>query len=252
VGIGYSGGNDSKVPVDVYIDYGSTTRIVKKGSECKDTKPGVITWIRHVTDSAGMKVGESVAVCTKAQDCAVHSKVDSRSQRTRKSFEAMADTRIANLRHDYPQKIRAALIRAVVESALKEGRKLSPADKIKFTLAAEQMHPDLYFYRHRDLCKLMGVDPAKDKTGGKDWRSSSSALFEGSPVAMMVAMTLMHHYHVGGYSGPNEDPLKPLLGVYKVDAKAIAKAIKSDVDDKIVAIEASLKKRIVKTSRTTT
>jgi hypothetical protein len=83
-------------------------------------------------------------------------------------------------------------------------------------------------------------------------QGSSFALFEGSPVAMMVAMTLMHHYHVGGYSGPNEDPLKPLLSVFKVDAKTIAKAIKSDVDAKIVAIEASLKKRRVTTSGTTT
>jgi ParB family chromosome partitioning protein len=244
VGIGYSGINDSKVPVDVYVDYNSEARIVKKGSECKDTKPGVITWIGHQVDGGGMKVGDSVAVCTKAQDCAVHNKVDSHTRRPRKSFEQMADTRIANLRHDYPQKVRSALIHAVIESALKETRKLSPADKIKFELIADQMHRDLYFDRHRDLCKLMSVDPPKDKPGdAKDWRGASCAIFDGNPVAMMVAMALMHHYHLGFASGEREDPLKPLLRVYNVNAKAIAKISKDDVDGKIAAIEATLRKR---------
>lgn len=119
------------VPVDGYIDFNCDARIVKKGSECKTTKPGVITWIRHISDAGGLKVGDSVAVCTKAHECEVHKKVDSRSQRPRKSFEQMADTRIANLRQHYPQTVRAALIRAVIESNQKEGRKLSPSDKIK-------------------------------------------------------------------------------------------------------------------------
>jgi ParB/RepB/Spo0J family partition protein len=251
VGIGHSGSNDSKVPVDVYIDYGSAARIVKKGSECKYTKPGVITWIRHVHDGGTAKVGDSVAVCTKAAECLVHNKVDSRSQRPRKSFEAMAGTRIANLRHDYPQKVRAALIRAVIESAQKDDRKPSPSDKIRLELAALQMHQDLYFDRHRDLCKLMGVDPTRDKAGSKEWRATSSALFEGNPVAMMVAMTLMHRYHVGSYSGMNGDPLKPLLNVYKVNAKDIARKVKTEVDDRIASINATLKKRKAKGSAKT-
>ncbi len=247
VGIGYSGSNESKVPVDAYVDYNSEARIVKKGNECKDTKPGVITWIRQANEGGGMKVGDSVAVCTKAQDCAVHNKIDSRPPRPRKSFEQMADTRIANLRHDYPQKVRAALIRAVIEGALKESRKLTPADKIKFELIADQMHSDLYFDRHRDLCKLLGVDPAKNKPGDtKDWRGASSAIFDGNPFAMTIAMTLMHRYHLGFASGDLDDPLKPLMTVYKIDAKAIAKTIKAEVDAKIASIETTLKKRKVK------
>jgi len=42
---------------------------------------------------------------------------------------------------------------------------------------------------------------------------------------MMVAMTLMHRYHVGIHWGANSDPLKPLLGVFKIDVKDIARAI---------------------------
>lgn len=109
---------------------------------------------------------------------------------------------------------------------------------------ANIFYHDLYFDRHRDLCKLVGVDPAKTKPNeSKDWRGSSCAIFDGNPVAMMVAMTLMHHYHVGCYSGPDADPLKPHMSVYKVDAKAIAKTVKAEVDSKIASIEAMLKKR---------
>ncbi len=247
VGIGHSGGNASKVPVDVYIDYGSSGRIIKTGRECKHTKPGVITWIRFAHDAGSHKVGDNVSVCTQAAECQVHNKVDSRGERPRKSFEAMADTRIANLRQSFPQRVRSALVRAVVESAQKERRNLSPADKIKFGLMAEQMHRDLYFDRHRDLCKLMGVEPVVDKPSqSKNWRGSSSNMFGENPVAMMVAMTLMHGYHVGGHSGPNPDPLKPLLSVYKIDAKGIAKKIKAEVDTKVAEIQASLKKHKAK------
>lgn len=248
VGIGYASGNSAKIPVDVYIDFGSTARIVKDGKECKDTKPGVVTWIRSVHDAGNLKVGDTVKVCAKATECPAHNKVDSRSERPRKSFEQMADTRIANLRQEHPQRVRGALIRCVIESAQKEQRKLSPADKIRFGLIAEQMHRDLYFDRHRDLCKLMGVDPRKAKPGeSKDWRGASSALFDGNPFAMMVAVTLMHSYHIGCYSG-GQDSLKPLLTVYKIDAKAIAKEIKSEVDAKIAEIQAALKKRKSKVS----
>jgi ParB family chromosome partitioning protein len=249
VGIGHAGGNTSKVPVDVYIDYSSDARIIKRGRECKHTQPGVITWIRFSQDAASHKVGDSVQVCTEAADCAVHNKVDSRAERPRKTFTEMADTRIANLRHDFPQQIRAALIRAVVEAAKKERRNLSPADKTRFELMAGQMHCDLYFDRHRDLCKLMEVEPVVDKPGAsKDWRSSSENMFDGNPIAMMAAMTLMHCYHVGAFSRSGSDPLKPLLGVYKVDAKAIAKKIKAEVDAKIAEIQAKLKKHKAKGS----
>jgi hypothetical protein len=37
---------------------------------------------------------------------------------------------------------------------------------------------------------------------------------DGNPLAMMVAMTLMHSYHVGCYSG-GQYPLKPLLASTK-------------------------------------
>jgi hypothetical protein len=60
---------------------------------------------------------------------------------------------------------------------------------------------------------------------------------------MMVAMALMHHYHLGFASGGREDPLKPLMRVCNVNAKAIAKTLKDDVDAKIAAIGATLKQR---------
>lgn len=59
----------------------------------------------------------------------------------------------------------------------------------------------------------------------------------------------MHHYHVGCYSVPDADPLKPLMAVYKVDAKAIAKTVKAEVDSKIASIEDTLKKRNNKVPR---
>lgn len=244
VGIGHATWNDSKVPVDEYIDYGSSARIVKPGTECEHTKPGIITWIGHAGDSGSLKVGATVQVCTKAAECPAHKKVDSRGERPTKSFEKMADTRIMNLRKELPQRVRAALIRAVVENAQKDRRRLSAADKVTFELLAGQMHHDLYFDRHRDLCKLMEVEAAKDKsTQTKDWRASSLKMFEGNPIALMVTMVLMHRYHTGHYGGPDADPLKPLLRVYKVDAKTIAKRIKAETDAKIAAIQAALKKR---------
>ncbi len=106
------------------------------------------------------------------------------------------------------------------------------------------MHRDLYFDRHRELCKLLGVEPELNKaSNSKDWLAASEKMFSGNPVAMMVAMTLMHCYHVGGFSRGNPDPLKPPLGVCKVDAKAIAKKIKAEVDGKVAEIQASIRKR---------
>lgn len=244
VGIGYPGGNTSKVPVDVYIDYSSSARIIKRGSECKFTQPGCVTWTRSAYDAQSHKVGDNVSVCTQASECLDHSKVDSRSERPRKSFAEMADTRITNLKQSLPQLVRAALIRSIVESAQQESKNLSPADTIRFSLMAGQMHRDLYIDRHRDLCKLMGVEPEINKaSSSKDWRGASEKMFDGNPVAMMVAMTLMHCYHVGSFSRGNPDPLKPLLGVYKIEAKAIAKKIKAEVADKVAEIQASLQKR---------
>src|SRR3989442_16027222 len=75
VGIGHASWNDPKVPVDAYIEYGSEARIVKQGSECPHTKPGVITWMAHPGDAGTLKEGVTVLVCTKAVDCPVHKKV---------------------------------------------------------------------------------------------------------------------------------------------------------------------------------
>lgn len=247
VGIGYPGGNTSKAPVDVYIDYSSSARIIKKGSECRFTQPGCVTWIRSAYDAQSHKVGDGVSVCTQASDCQLHNKVDSRSERPRKSFAEMADTRITNLKQGLPQRVRAALICAIIESALKESKGLSPADKIRFSLMAGQMHRDLYIDRHRDLCKLMGVEPEINKAGNsRDWRAASEKMFDRNPVAMMVAITLMHCYHVGGFSRGNPDPLKPLLGVYKIDSRAVAKKIRAEVDAKVAEIQASINKRKAK------
>lgn len=244
IGIGHASWNDPKVPVDVYIYYDSGVRIVKQGSECLHTKPGLITWIGHAEDGGSLKAGDSIQVCTKAVDCPTHKKVDSRPERPKKSFEQMADTRIANLQNELPQRARGALIRAVIENTGKERRVLSATDKTRFELIAGQMHRDLYFDRHRDLCKLMGVEPAQDRSHElKDWRTTSLEMFQGKPVALMVAMVLMHRYHVGNYCGPDADPLKPLLRVYKVEVKAIEKKIKAEIAAKIGLIRATLKKR---------
>jgi hypothetical protein len=62
----------------------------------------------------------------------------------------------------------------------------------------------------------------------------------------MVAMVLMHRYHPGHHGGPDRDPLKPLLGVYKVDAAAVGREIKKETSEKIASIQASLKKRKAK------
>jgi ParB family transcriptional regulator, chromosome partitioning protein len=246
VGIGHASWNDPKVPVDAYIEYGSEARIVKPGTECQHTKPGVITWIAHPGDAGSQKVGDTVLVCVQANDCPVHKKVDSRAERPKKSFEEMADTRIANLRKELPQRIRAALIRGVIETALKRAQSLSAADRTKFDLAASQMHADLYFDRHRDLCKLMEVEPADRDGQGRDWRGATRKMFSGHPVAMMVAMLLMHRYHISHDVGGDADSLKPLLRVYKVDAKRIERQLRDDTTAKISAIQATLKKRKTK------
>jgi hypothetical protein len=159
----------------------------------------------------------------------------------------MADTRITNLRQSLPQRVRAALIGDIIESARKESKSLTPADRIRFSLMAGQMHRDLYIDRHRDLCKLMGVEPEINKaSNSRDWRAASERMFGSNHVAMMVAMTLMHCYHVGGFSTGNPDPLKPFLGVYKIDAKAVAKKVKAEVDAKVAEIQASINKRKAK------
>jgi ParB/RepB/Spo0J family partition protein len=245
VGIGHASWNDPKAPVDVYIEYNSEARIVKPGSECPHTKPGVLTWIAHPSDNANLKVGDRVPVCTKAADCPTHKKVDSRADRPRKSFAEMADTRIQNLRRELPQKIRAGLIRAVIQKVQKNVAKLSASDKIRFELMAEQMHADLYIDRHRDLCKLMEIEPPQSAQS-KDWRGTSMKMFNENPLGLMVAMVLMHRYHPGHYSGTDGDPLKPLLSVYKVDAAAVGREIKKETSEKVASIQTSLKKRKAK------
>lgn len=245
VGLGAKTWNDPKVPVDVYIEYGSEARIVKPGSECQNTKSGVVTWIAHPGEAAPLKVADPVLVCTKAIGCPTHKKVDSRAERPKKSFEEMSETRITNLRNGLPMRIRAALIRGVIESAIKSSRLSSARQNVQFELAAAQMHSDLFFDRHRDLCKLMEVEPIADRDGqAKDWRGTSRKMFEGKPLALMVAMVLMHRYHVS--SASDDDPLKPFLRVYRVDAKAIERKIEKETAAKIATIQGALKKHKVK------
>lgn len=246
VGLGYASWNKSKVPVDVYIEYSSPARIVKKGDECKQTQAGVITWIAHPSDAAGCKVGDAVFVCVKATECPTHKKVDSRSARTPKTFEQMADTRISNLRQETPQRVRAALIAAVIRHATKAEASLSRKHHAKFELMADQMHSDLFFDRHRDLCKLLGVEPTLDHYKNKDWRGTSRNIFNGNPVALMVAMTLMHNYHLGSYGRGGGNPLPKFLGLYKIKATAIEKQVKAEVAEKVSAIQESLRKRKAK------
>jgi ParB family chromosome partitioning protein len=248
VGIGYASWNSSKIPVDVYIEYHSDARIVKKGDECKSTKAGLVTWIARSGDDTRLKVGDKVHICTSAQSCPKHKHTDSRAERPRKSYEQMAATRMDNLQAAVPQRVRAALIRAAVEAAQKDRRKLPNADKIKFELLASQMHSDLFFDRHRDLCKLMGVEPRIDKTRSKDWRGTSEQIFEGNPIALMVAMALMHRYHVGSY-GRVDDPLQPLLRVYRINAAAIEKKAKADVKQRIEEIKGALSRRKAKSAK---
>jgi ParB family transcriptional regulator, chromosome partitioning protein len=245
VGLGYRGNSKSGEPVDVFIDYGSVARIVKQGTECKLTRPGVVTWIQFA-HNVSQKVGDTVHVCTDAAACSVHKNAASHSERPRKTFLEMADTRVANLRESLPQQIRSALIRAVVEAAQKERRKLSPSDRIRLQLAADQMHADLYFDHHRTLCKLVGAEPeAKEAGQSKDWRGTSAAMFDGNPLALMAAMTLMHHYSAQ-YVRKGADPLESLLGVYKIDAKAITAKVKAEVKGKIEEIEEAVEKRKAK------
>ncbi len=250
VGIGYTTWNSAKIPVDVYIEYNSDARLVKKGDECKSTKAGLVTWIARSTNSGSLKVGDKVYVCPNAQSCAKHKQVDSRPERPKKSYEQMATTRMGNLQHETPQRIRAALIRAVIEAAQKERRTLTKADKTKFVLLARQMHADLFFDRHRDLCKLIGVEPPVDRAHGKDWRGASARIFDGNPVALMVAMALMHRYHVGSY-GAHSDPLKPLLQIYRVNAAGVEKKTKADIQQKIEDIKGALSRRKAKSARKT-
>lgn len=246
VGLGYATWNHGKVPVDVYIEYNSGARIVKPGKECKDTKPGIVTWIAHPSDATGIKEGDSVLVCPKATECEQHKNVDSRAERKPKSFEQMAETRITNLHQDLPQKVRAAVITAVVQAALKQEAVLSRKHPQKFRLIAEQMHSDLFFDRHRDLCKLMGVEPQLDRWKSKDWRGSSRKIFERNPVALMVAMTIMHQYHADSYTRDGGDPLAEFVRLYRINTKTIQKRVKDATTEKVEAIKKSLKKRKAK------
>ena len=248
VGIGYASWNSSKVPVDVYIEYGSDARLVKEGQECNSTKPGLVTFVAQSGNGGSIKVGDRVRVCPMAQSCAKHKHNDSRAERPKKSYEQIATTRISNLRGEIPQRVRAALIRAVVESAQKENRPLSRSDKAKFALLARQMHQDLFFDRHRDLCKLMGVVPSEDKLNGKNWRAASAKMFGTNPVALMIAMTLMHRYHVGSHHA-HGDPLKTLLQVYRVNAAMVETRAKADVQEKITSIQEALGRRKVKLAK---
>jgi hypothetical protein len=61
----------------------------------------------------------------------------------------------------------------------------------------------------------------------------------------MAAMTLMHHYSAQ-YVRKGADPLESLLGVYKIDAKAIAAKVKAEVKGKIEEIEEAVEKRKAK------
>jgi ParB family transcriptional regulator, chromosome partitioning protein len=250
IGIGYRSWNESKVPVDAYIEYGTEFRIVAEGSECDHTKPGVITWIGSPSDAGRRTLQDRVFVCTKSSSCAKHNKVGSRGPTPRKSYEQMADTRIHNLRESIPQRVRAALIQAVTEKAKAKSRNLSSAERIEFDLVARQMHQDLFFDRHRDLCKLMNVEPGLDRYKNKDWRATSRKMFDKNPVALMTAMVLMHRYHVGT-CGPEGDPLKLLVQVYKVDATAIEKRVKAEIGERIASIQTSLKKHKTKASKKT-
>jgi ParB family chromosome partitioning protein len=245
VGLGYASWNSAKVPVDVYIEYGSDARLVNEGQECKSTKPGLVTWIGQSVGSGRLKVGDKVRVCPKASSCAKHQHADSRADRPKKSYEEMATTRISNLRKEVPQRVRAALVRAVIQAAQKERRSLSTSDKTKFALVARQMHQDLFFDRHRDLCTLMGVEPSLDRSKSKNWRGTSASMFNNNPLALMVAMTLMHCYHVGGYDA-HGDPLKPLLQVYRVNAEALEKQTKADIQAKIAGIQGAVDRRKAK------
>lgn len=249
VGLGYASWNKSKVPVDIYIEYNSGARIVKKGNECKNTQPGIITWMEQSADNKALKVGDAVLVCPKATECPTHKNVDSRAERKRKTYEEMAGTRITNLRQDTPQRLRAALIAAVVQSAVKREAGLSRKHPLKFQLMADQMHSDLFFDRHRDLCKLLGVQPDLDRYKNKDWRGTSAKIFEKNPVALMVAMTVMHQYHAGSYTRQGGDPLPQFLRLYRVDAKGIEKRVKTDVAEKIATIQQSLDKRKAKQTK---
>lgn len=243
VGLGYASWNKSQIPVDVYIEYNCPARIVKKGDECKQTQAGIISWIAHPSDAAGQKPGDPVFVCPKATECPTHKNVDSRATRSKKTFEQMADTRISNLRHDTPQRVRAALIAAVIRQATKAESSLSRRFHNKFELMADQMHSDLFFDRHRDLCKLLGVEPKLDRYKRKDWRRTSQEIFERNPVALMVAMTLMHNYHVGSYSRGGGNPLPEFLRLYKIKTAVIEKQVKDEIGKKITAIQESMRKR---------
>lgn len=250
VGLGYRSWNDAKVPVDMYIEYNSEARIVPEGRECNHTKPGVITWIGDLSQGRQRNVGDRVFVCTKATSCSTHHKVDSGAPRPKKTYEQMADTRVQNLRESVRQRVRAALIQAVIEKAQAKERKLSTSERSEFDLIASQMHRDLFFDRHRDLCKLMDVQPGLDRYKNKDWRNTSRKMFEKNPIALMTAMVLMHYYHNGSYCSDG-DPLKPLLKLYKINASAIEKRVKNDIGEKIEAIQTSLKKHKEKAAKQT-
>jgi hypothetical protein len=69
----------------------------------------------------------------------------------------------------------------------------------------------------------MEVEPMNDRNGGKDWMGATRKMFQGKPVALMVAMVLMNRYHPG--FAYEVDPLKPLMRVYRINAKAIERRI---------------------------
>ena len=60
----------------------------------------------------------------------------------------------------------------------------------------------------------------------------------------MVTMVLMQRYHVN--SASDNDPLKPLLRAYRVNAKAIERKIEKDTAAKIATIQGALREHKAK------
>lgn len=244
IGLGYKSWNREKLPVDGYIEGGSSFRLIRIGDECNKTRPGVITFIAHPSDARGKKVGDQVFVCTDARNCSKHNEQATRTAyaRPKKSYEEMAGTRIQNLRHDTKQRVRSALIKAVIQAAQRGEAAFSKKHAARLQPMAEQMHSDLFFDRHRDLCKALELEPRKDR-GSKNWRATSKKFFAGNPMAMMVAMTLMHSYHLNAYVRTGEDPLPIYVRAYGINAALVEKRTKALVTEKIESIQAGLKRR---------
>ncbi len=242
IGLGYESWNRDGIPVDAYVEFGSPFGVVKPGNECKLTKPGVVTFIGHPGDAAGNKVGSPLLVCTNVQDCSKHNGRSGNGMRAKKSYEEIANTRITNLQTETRQRVRSAIISAVIRAAMKQ-ESVTPRKVFeKFQVIARQMHQDLFFDRHRDLCKLMEVEPKLDRYKNKDWRATCKHIFDNNPIALMVAMTVMHCYHVGT-SDPGHDPVGFFVRHYKVDASRIEKEVKTAIGEKIGSIRSSLKRR---------